>query len=41
MGQADKALETGLRAFKFATDPDVEMKQRLEQYRKAASQKAP
>jgi hypothetical protein len=26
VGQADKALETGLRAFKFATNPDDEMK---------------
>jgi thiol-disulfide isomerase/thioredoxin len=41
MGQADKALEAELRAFKFATSPDDEMKQRLETYRKAADQKAP
>jgi thiol-disulfide isomerase/thioredoxin len=40
-GQAVKALETELRAFKFAANPDDEMKQRLEQYRKAASSKAP
>ncbi len=40
-GQADKALETEMTAFKFATNPDDEMKQRLEQYRKAASPKAP
>jgi thiol-disulfide isomerase/thioredoxin len=40
-GQADKALETELKAFKFASQPDDEMKQRLEQYRKAAVPKAP
>jgi thiol-disulfide isomerase/thioredoxin len=40
-GQADKALETELKAFQFATNTDDEMKQRLEEYRKAASRKAP
>jgi hypothetical protein len=40
-GQADKAFKTELAAFKFATNPDDEMRERLEQYRKAASLKAP
>jgi thiol-disulfide isomerase/thioredoxin len=40
-GQADRALETELRAIKFAAHPDDEMAQRLEQYKRAASQKAP
>ena len=39
MGQADKALETELRASRFAINPDDEMRQRLEQYRKTAGQK--
>jgi hypothetical protein len=37
----DKAIETKLRALELATNPDDEMRQRLEQYRKAASQNAP